>query len=87
MSLAIDVNRVDQVLLADGWHRVANRSFDLDAYEFMHEDRAVLTGGQVSLVPSTGATWAEADGSVVACPLTAILAVKWIGSNKRAAKL
>ncbi len=81
MSLAIDVDRVDQVLLADGWHHVADHSFDLDAYEFMHDGRAVLAGGQVSLVPSTGARWTEPDGSVVACPMTAILAVK---SGRRA---
>ena len=32
MSLAIDVDRVKQVLLADGqWHRVADDSFEIDA--------------------------------------------------------
>src|SRR6266446_8926083 len=30
MSLALDVSRVEQVLLMDGWHRVANASFELD---------------------------------------------------------
>jgi hypothetical protein len=33
MSLYIDVDRVSSVLLADGWHAVAEDSFDLDAYE------------------------------------------------------
>ena len=32
MSLALDVSRVEQVLLMDGWHRVATASFELDAY-------------------------------------------------------
>lgn len=35
MSLAIDVDDVTAVLLADGWHEVANRSFELDAYEYL----------------------------------------------------
>ncbi len=39
MSLALDVSRVEQVLLMDGWHRVANASFELDAYEFIHAER------------------------------------------------
>jgi hypothetical protein len=50
MSLALDVSRVEQVLLMDGWHRVA--------------------------IPSMGGRWTEPDGSEVACPVTAILAVK-----------
>ena len=28
MSLALDVSRVEQVLLMDGWHRVATASFE-----------------------------------------------------------
>jgi hypothetical protein len=34
MSLAIDVNTVTHVLLADGWHTVAERSFLLRSYEY-----------------------------------------------------
>ncbi len=75
MSLALDVSRVEQVLLMDGWHRVANASFELDAYEFIHDGRAVLAG-QPTLIPSMGGRWTEPDGSEVACPVTAILAVK-----------
>lgn len=41
MSLAVDVDRVAQVLLADGWHTVdfneGVSSFDLDAYEFIRK--------------------------------------------------
>ncbi len=77
MSLAIDVDRVSQVLLSDGkWHKVKGKSFDLDAYEFMHEERRILTGGMVEGVPSLGATWQEPDGSLVVCPLTAVLALR-----------
>lgn len=76
MSLAIDVDKVTAVLLADGWHRVSDKSFAVDAYEFLSEgdvERRVREG-----VPSTGATWTEAQhaGTRFFCPLTAILAVR-----------
>ena len=35
MSLAIDVDLVTHVLIADGWHTVEERSFTMDSYEFM----------------------------------------------------
>jgi hypothetical protein len=81
MSLAIDVNKVDRVLLIDGWHEVANASFTLDAYEYAEEDRMLLKGGKVAGVPTTGATWTEPDGTVVACPVTSILATKSNGTR------
>ncbi len=82
MSLAIDVDRVTQVLLADGWHEVefsgSTSSFSLDAYEFIqgHEGKAddVLHGGGQGGICATGATWQE-KGATFFCPLTAILAV------------
>ena len=86
MSLALDVSRVEQVLLMDGWHRVANASFELDAYEFIHDGRTVLAG-QPTIIPSMGGRWSEPDGSVVACPVTAILAVKKSGATSKAEKV
>ena len=80
MSLAIDVNGVDAVLLLDGWHQVANASFDVDAYEYAAGGRMLLEGGTVAGVPTTGATWKEPDGAIVACPITAILATKSNGA-------
>lgn len=38
MSLYIDVDKVAEALLADGWHAVTDGSFDLDSYEFHHGD-------------------------------------------------
>jgi len=35
MSLSIDIGKVTQVLLADGWHNVGNDSFEIDAYEYV----------------------------------------------------
>jgi hypothetical protein len=77
MSLYIDVDKVTQVLLADGWHVVAKQSFTLDSYEFHHKDEVILYGGQVQGVPSAGAEWLGPEGDHFACPLTAILAVRW----------
>jgi hypothetical protein len=86
MSLAIDVHRVTQVLLADGWHKVdfddgGNSSFTLDAYEFIQKRETgkaseTLHGGGQGGVCSTGATWQE-KGASFYCPLTAILAVRY----------
>jgi hypothetical protein len=78
MSLAIDVDLVTAVLLADGWHQVAPQSFNIDAYEFMNEGIALLGGGQEreAGVPAAGAVWTEKDRSQVYCPLTAVFAVK-----------
>ena len=84
MSLATDVDTVTQVLLADGWHKVKGASFATDAYEYMYQGEAVLAGGQVAGVPSTGAEWTEPNGTHIACPVTAILAVK-IKPKKKAA--
>ena len=93
MSLAIQVNNVSEVLLADGWHVVEpsihddlgwTSSFDVDSYEFFDEQRILVTGGGVRGVPSTGATWIEKSDSgngtlvKVACPLTAVLAVRQV---------
>ena len=50
MSLAIEVDDITHVLLADGWHTVHDASFGIDSYEFMrHEgmsDSPILGGGQ-----------------------------------------
>ena len=76
MSLNINADCVVAVLLADGWHGVKNKSFDIDAYEFQREGEPILSGGQVTNVPSTGATWLDEKGGRVYCPLTALLSVR-----------
>ena len=80
MSLYIDVDKVDAVLLADGWHPVHLRTFDLDSYEYHRSDHVLLYGGRCAPVPSTGFRFEERldSGSVVTVygPLTSILAVQ-----------
>jgi hypothetical protein len=84
MSLEIDPEDVLDVLLADGWHEVLERSFTLDAYEFVESGGFVLHSGGNSGVCSTGFMFKtsspEFPGSdaavIISGPLTAILAVK-----------
>lgn len=78
MSLCIDTDRVQAVLLNDGWHEVLDKSFDLDAYEFVWGSQNGMTvhGGGNSGVCSTGFAFKVKDG-VLAGPLTAILAVRY----------
>jgi len=38
----------------DGWHRVANASFELDAYEFIHAGRTIIAGQPRSSRPWAG---------------------------------
>jgi hypothetical protein len=85
MSLAIDVERVTRVLLADGWHdvlplvgRPTVSSFTLDAYEFFSEDddrEPLLAAGTVDGGMSTGFSFYEGVYHQICGPLTAILAV------------
>ena len=79
MSLAIDVDSVTHVLLADGWHVVSDESFGLDSYEFMWRkgmgDTPMLGGGQEDLIPATGFSFTE-KGAAICGPLTSVLAVR-----------
>ena len=79
MSLAIDVDNVARVLLADGWHTVHQKgkvsTFTLDSYEYIWEGETMHGGGR-SGVCSTGFTFKDQDTALwVSGPLTAILAV------------
>lgn len=77
MSLDIHADKVREVLLADGWHRVDAGTFDIDAYEFVKHGSDILLGGACKLVASTGAVWTEGGARTIACPLTSILAVSY----------
>lgn len=82
MSLAIDVDRVHRVLLADGWHTVDDWSFTLDAYEYLWyangpgRDPIVLHGGGQVGVCATGFCFTDEEGGRISGPLTAILAIR-----------
>ena len=76
MSLAIDMDSVKEVLLPDGtWHRVADDSFEIGAYEYLRAkevqpgngDAGVRFGGQEEPLPARGARWTETGGCPVRC--------------------
>ena len=58
MSLAIEVDDITQVLLADGWHTVDDASFGIDSFEFMWRegmgDSPSLGGGQEKQIAAAG---------------------------------
>lgn len=85
MSLAIDVDTIVAVLLVDGWHEVAERSFTMDSYEFiwwsehadtMRDDPMLMHGGGQGGVCATGFRFKVKAEGHIAGPLTAILAVR-----------
>jgi hypothetical protein len=88
MSLAIDVDTVTAVLLADGWHDVADESFELDSYEFLwsgrrgvkveevEHDPILLHGGGHSGICAAGFSFKTADGKTMCGPLSSVLAVR-----------
>jgi hypothetical protein len=71
MSLAIDVDKICAVLLADGWHEIEWRNgtsiFEIDAYQYIRkrlskhdEQESRVIGGQCEGVTAMGATWLDA---------------------------
>jgi hypothetical protein len=86
MALAIDVDRVSEVLLADGWHRCDTdetdvSTFSMDAYEYLWrpdpDDQWNITvmGHGNDYMGHTGFTFTEDDVRVFG-PLSAIQAVR-----------
>lgn len=84
MSLAINVDLIDAVLLVDGWHDVIDASFTMDSYEYIwwsptadhtRDDPMLLHGGGQSGVCSNGFSFKTPLGHLSG-PLTAIHAVR-----------
>lgn len=67
-TLYVDTQKVDSVLLADGWHPVAEGSLVVGTVQF-------LEGSEHRLPGREGFEFKQADGVVVSGPLTSILAV------------
>jgi hypothetical protein len=89
MSLAINVDNVGKVLLADGWHDVdtqwrdgteegkATSSFCVDAYEFIHGSQIV---GNLDSSAAGFSFVSPGSDATTFGPLSAILAVKYYDS-------
>lgn len=80
-TIIVDVRRVAAILLGDGqWHAVEEGSFEVGTYEFKDGNRIVLGGGGAAGVSETGATWKlSVSGQRCACPLSSIVAVRFLG--------
>jgi len=77
MSLAIDTDKITEVMLPDGWHTVAKGSFGLDAYEFERGGKTLFRAGQEGLVrPATGFVFTDASGETICGPISSVRAVK-----------
>jgi hypothetical protein len=83
MSLAIQVDDVWEVLLPDGWHKVAPlveeseaSSFDTDAYEYM-EGKSLLYNGVTGFRFVEASTTGNQEWGVeILGPISSILAVR-----------
>jgi len=73
MSLSIDIATVKAVLINGDWHKAMEKSFDLDAYEFMHGKDMIHGWEQRRLRDRIQVPWT--NRSDVLWPLTAIQAV------------
>jgi len=73
MSMTVDVSKVRSVLLADGWHRVAEKSFGIDTYVYAQPGAPAGGNGGAATV---GFRFKDDAGYVLSGPLTAILATQ-----------
>lgn len=75
MSTAIDVTKLRSILLADGWHRVADKSFAIGTYAFLQG--GVTTTGKNGASAPAGFSFKDDAGYVLAGPMSAILATQF----------
>lgn len=91
MSLAIECDDVDTVMLADGWYQVLKNSFGIDSYEFMWGETC-LHGGGDSGISSSGFHFygfkIGHEGTKISMygPLTSVVAIGTKASKKKVLK-
>jgi hypothetical protein len=68
------VKEIAEVLLADGWHGVANRSFEVDKYEYLDPRRQPLFRRKEPEVPEV--RFQHVDGSITEGPISSVLALR-----------
>ena len=78
MSRPIDIDRVEAVLLADGWHHVYPQTFDIGPYEFVQvtgdATKNVYRGGKgFGFIEETG----SGEFYRYAGPIASLLGVKY----------
>lgn len=73
MSLLVDTDAVQAVLLADGWHRVKAQTFDINGYQYAWKSGVVSAPGEM------GFKFTETmSGAIIMGPLQSLLAVRMI---------
>ena len=94
MSLALDVDRVSEVLIGGTWYGVKKQSFSLDSYEYIwfaegqirgQDDPTILHGGGNSDVCASGFMFTTTRNGMTVLmsgPLTAIQAVSLLPLKK-----
>lgn len=74
MSIAIDVTKLRAILLADGWHRIADKSFVIGTYAFLQG--GVTTTGKNGGSAPAGFSFTDDAGYVLSGPMSALLATQ-----------
>lgn len=69
MSITVDIAAVRSVLLSDGWHRVAGKSFTVGPFQYVQGETAQAGAGA-----AVGFRFKDNAGYVLTGPLSAILA-------------
>ena len=73
--IGIDIDNVERVLLTDGWHQIKDGSFLVGNYGFLRGQTIIVNAIAIKGTASHWARWTESEGKVLACPLTAVLAL------------
>ena len=76
MSLEINENLVNAVLLPDGWHEIKCGSFFIDAYEYRTSDGDLVTFSPQSGVSYQGFCFIDNENAQHCGPLTAVHAIR-----------
>jgi hypothetical protein len=63
MSLAIEVDDITHVLLADGWHTVHDASFGIGSYEFMWREGMGDSPKHIAAAGHRGSTSRQQDSA------------------------
>ncbi len=69
MSITVEIAAVRSVLLSDGWHRVAGKSFIVGPYQYVQGETTQPGAGE-----AVGFRFKDDAGYVLTGPLSAILA-------------
>jgi hypothetical protein len=80
--IPVDIGKLQRVLLTDGWHYVKDGSFPVGNYGFARGQTVIVNAIAIKGSASHRIRWTEPEGQVLACPLTAVLA---LGSTAPAA--